>query len=1439
LSETPPDHSHMLMQLHQLTDPNRKIVQLTAIIHDVVPVSQLVICLKKINLKQSGPFGFTVRTLQARVESLMTQGLLQRDLGTGFHFRASDAIADEAVRQAVADGVYPELARVVEAEFPSVVKVGAMKGEPRLMNFDRAVREIRLGLLTGDEERVLRYVGMAANQRVEDYRRNPPLVRLCSQPWDLERMAALPLRIQVKALEEMVELALTGLEPVAGIAQLLQRHLDQSCEETGPTLRALYLLVLLVQGRLGEASSVLAADRPVAGAEAFQGWIDVLRERNRQAITTLDHAVTVLDSVRFIRKPSLFPYYWSGLFLLLALLKQGGLGERQHLLTLVQRFERNLDHPLSSSYQALRAVALARGGGAEHALANLGFRSETVKEGLPWLRQDLVSPLMAAREGGWNPGLPKAVRPVVSDGLPELFRMMALYWIDHEAAAVKSVLDHIKAIHQKALANDYPWVVMESAALLDRLSGEHSEYRGRVDALEQQLGFCCWTMQIQREERWEQTLSALMKLVGDEDESSSSMSMGHDRRLVWMIETHGQRGTILAREQIRSADGEWSRGKAVSARRLHGAEPGQWGFPTPQDLEICAAIRQEYIYNGTRYEFDWAKAMLAMIGHPHVYWLDNPGLPIEVVRGEPELLVHERHGRVHIRFSQKIDGPGVIVVREGARRCRVIEITADHHKIADILGPEGFNGPESQKDRVMGVVARLATMVNIQSTVDADLSDAAEVVADARPRLQLLPHGEGLSVRLMVRPFDTCGPWCRPGRGGVRMFAERDGQRVQTRRDFQQEQHLADELVALCPTLAGGSVDERSWTLGRTEECLELLMELQGLGDKVLVEWPEGERFRVTHQVTMDQLQIKIRRERDWFAVSGTVVLDHDLVLEMSQLLKLAREGTERFVSLGKGQFVALTDTFRQRLAEMLDLGEEGAKGWRIHALASPWLREVAEESHRVSGDKHWKEQVSRLEAMEAGDAEVPSTFKVELRDYQIEGFRWLHRLSVWGVGGCLADDMGLGKTLQALALLVSRAPEGAALVVAPTSVCTNWEAEIGRFAPTLNPILLGGRNRQEQVQGVKAFDVLVVSYALLQIEEELLTRVTWNTIVLDEAQAIKNRLTKRSRAAMALKGRFRFMTTGTPIENHLGELWNLFRFINPGLLGSLERFNERYALPIERYQDREASRRLKMLIRPFILRRTKNQVLKELPPLTEIVLHVEMGAREAAFYESLRQQAVANLEGVEGLDGGGQHLAILAELMKLRRACCNSRLVQPDLNLESAKLDTFKEVARTLLDNRHKALVFSQFVDHLTLIREFLTAEGIVFQYLDGATPLAQRRRSIEAFQQGEGDFFLISLKAGGVGLNLTAADYVIHMDPWWNPAVEDQASNRAHRFGQERPVTVYRLVTRGTIEEKIVELHARKRDLADDLLEGGEMSGRLSAAELLGLIQMPRVEG
>lgn len=317
----------------------------------------------------------------------------------------------------------------------------------------------------------------------------------------------------------------------------------------------------------------------------------------------------------------------------------------------------------------------------------------------------------------------------------------------------------------------------------------------------------------------------------------------------------------------------------------------------------------------------------------------------------------------------------------------------------------------------------------------------------------------------------------------------------------------------------------------------------------------------------------------------------------------------------------------------------------------------------------------------------------------------------------------------------------------------------------------------------------------------------------------------------MALQAEFKLITTGTPIENHLGELWNLFHFINPGLLGTLSSFNERFAAPIERFQDRDAKIHLKKLIQPFILRRIKSQVLEELPSRTEVTLDVEMSEEERHFYEALRQNAIDLLE--HSKEKKGRHLQILTEIMRLRQACCNTRLIDNNSSIESSKLRVFSSVIEELLASRHKALVFSQFIGHLSIIREYLDAKGIHYQYLDGSTTAKQRKARVDAFQAGEGDLFLISLKAGGLGLNLTAADYVIHMDPWWNPAIEDQASDRAHRIGQTRPVTIYRLVCKNTIEEKIVRLHQEKRDLAGSLLEGTDISAKMTSEDLLDLIK------
>ncbi|MEO5332226.1 MAG: DEAD/DEAH box helicase [Magnetococcus sp. YQC-5] len=853
---------------------------------------------------------------------------------------------------------------------------------------------------------------------------------------------------------------------------------------------------------------------------------------------------------------------------------------------------------------------------------------------------------------------------------------------------------------------------------------------------------------------------------------------------------------------------------------------------TDQDRRICSFIsRDSDYYSESVYDFIWSKAMLAMVGHPLVFWEASPQTNVEVVKAEPELLVEQKGSQVSIRFSETVETEGVIAIKETPTSCKLVEITTAHKQIAEILGGKGLRVPTKGKEQVMQAMQAVSSLVTIHSGIGGGVANVEEFPADAKPHILLWPHGDGLKVNLLVRPFSADGPYFQPGKGGKTIIAEVSGKRAQTHRNFKNEIAQANTVLAACSTL---SAEERQteWFFDDPELCLELLMELQGIADKAEVAWPEGEKMRVSRPVTMDSMRVQIHRDQDWFSMTGELSMDEGLVIEMGRLLDLVRGKESRFIPLGEGRFLALTEAFRKRLAEIDAFSEKNAKGHRFHNLASPVLRDLLTEAGNVEADNHWKSYIKRIDQAQTIDPVPPSTLQAELRDYQIAGFRWLARLAAWEVGGCLADDMGLGKTLQTLTLLLHRAQEGPSLVVAPTSVGLNWLVEIERFAPTLNGIVFGGSQRQKTLDTIKPFDVVICSYGLLQQEAEMLAAVRWNVIVLDEAQAIKNRLTKRSQAAMVLNGSFRVATTGTPMENHLGELWNLFQFINPGLFGSLETFNERFAAPIERYGDKGAQKRLRKLIQPYLLRRTKSQVLEELPSRTEIVLNVEMSVEEMAFYETLRRKAI---EQIENLDGPMEQkrFQILAEIMRLRRACCNSRLVLPDSPIESSKLALFWEVVEGLLENRHKALVFSQFVDHLAIIRALLDEKKVVYQYLDGSTSAKERQRRVEAFQSGEGDLFLISLRAGGMGINLTAADYVIHMDPWWNPAVEDQASDRAHRIGQLRPVTIYRLVTKETIEEKIVALHRQKRDLADGLLEGGDMSGKLSLDELLNMIR------
>jgi len=476
-----------------------------------------------------------------------------------------------------------------------------------------------------------------------------------------------------------------------------------------------------------------------------------------------------------------------------------------------------------------------------------------------------------------------------------------------------------------------------------------------------------------------------------------------------------------------------------------------------------------------------------------------------------------------------------------------------------------------------------------------------------------------------------------------------------------------------------------------------------------------------------------------------------------------------------------------------------------------------------------------------AGIAPVPLPAGVQatLRDYQLAGYHWMQFLARHGLHGILADDMGLGKTLQTLAHILAEKEAGHSggkpvLVVAPTSVVPNWRAEAHKFTPSLRVLLLNGAERKKYFRSIPHADLVLTSFALLQRDLDKLRGVAFHLVVLDEAQNIKNPRAKVAQAACKLDARHRLCLSGTPIENHLGELWSLLRFLIPGFLGSEEAFNARFRKPIEKDGDVERNELLRRRVAPLILRRTKDQVAKELPPKTELIHLIELHSEQKDLYETVRATMDKRVrQAIEARGLGQSQIVFLDALLKLRQICCDPRLLPEEFSNHvqtSAKLDFLTNLLELLIEEGRRILLFSQFTSMLALIEQHLIATPVPYLKLTGSS--TDRGKLVEDFQTGRIPLFLISLKAGGTGLNLTAADTVIHYDPWWNPAAEAQATDRAYRIGQDKPVFVHKLLCQDTVEERIHKLQQEKGKLAAGILAGTDLAATLDPATVRALL-------
>ncbi|NOQ84513.1 MAG: hypothetical protein GQ551_10930 [Myxococcales bacterium] len=714
-----------------------------------------------------------------------------------------------------------------------------------------------------------------------------------------------------------------------------------------------------------------------------------------------------------------------------------------------------------------------------------------------------------------------------------------------------------------------------------------------------------------------------------------------------------------------------------------------------------------------------------------------------------------------------------------------------------------------------------------------DLSSVADLV-DQSPRFELKANGDLIDarVRLYVRyedqefavpPDDFPSPLAflppKSGKGRPRVVrrdvgAEMAGVQALLSQNFEVSES-GEELVA------SGDDAIAFWTngIGELPEDWDRFIP-DDLVDVTIREESVTPQMRVSSGVDWLNLDMK-------FESGGAAVREEEL--------RACLEHGRRLVRLEDGSYAPIDpEKVGDVLTRMAEIYATAGMKDKLPLSQAGRVQDLLKMVENAKVSATAKSLFAKIEDIdEVPSIPKPRTLKADLRPYQKDGFSWLVFLHELNSGGILADDMGLGKTVQAIALLLwakSKHKRKLNLVVAPTSVVPNWEREIAKFAPGLKTVVWQGPNRSQRAPELEKADVMITSYALLRRDEELLQALDLRYVILDEAQHIKNPMSQTARSAKKLSSERRLALTGTPIENRLSELWSIFDFVSPGLLGTLKTFEERIARPIDR-GDMETAQRLRATIKPFIMRRLKRDVAADLPDKIEQEMIVPLAEAQAKLYKQvLGEVRKSVLSEVEKKGVSKAQIQILVALTRLRQVACDPRLMKlPDTDFDaddSGKLGALREIIDEAIDGGHRVLVFSQFVGMLNHIRAALDADGVEYEYLDGSTK--DRIERVDRFNEETGaPVFLISLKAGGTGLNLTGADTVIHFDPWWNPAVEDQATDRAHRIGQTKNVNVYKLIAAGTVEEKILELSAKKRELVSNVLstEGSPLKGLTKA--------------
>lgn len=911
-----------------------------------------------------------------------------------------------------------------------------------------------------------------------------------------------------------------------------------------------------------------------------------------------------------------------------------------------------------------------------------------------------------------------------------------------------------------------------------------------------------------------------------------------DERLIYVLEPKEMRVSPFL--QKKNDKGEWD---GSITRIWKGKSRDIPECATDDDFRILKTLPAGQV------SFKDGDGLLSFVDCDHIYLMPKWGKQLRQVYikiEHPYLIINKEndnnfHVYSNLKQSELSKQTNAFVRTIDDTHYGVIHLRDKERNVYELmLQMETF--PAEAESRLRQSLLRIDGLTKIYSPLIHE-NDAFED-ADSRLVIRLYPNnnvGGTWRLEMVIIPFADSAYVTTPAEGQALSILD-DGNKLRLiRRNFDVEKRHLFAFEKFCQETAiiyeDEDISDVTSALLSLENVLDIITWAKENNDMAVAELMEGCKFNVNQKLTPQDLQIDmVQGARGWIEINGSLV-SKDTKMELLALMRSLRNGIGKYIRVDGDNYVEVSDSLRQLIYRLRLYNDELENTLSVPELALASLGSEFDDAFNHSNQEFISIR-ERINNSQTVDFPIPTTLNGELKNYQIEGYKWMMRTLSWSGGVCLADDMGLGKTIQTIAVMLQKADEGPILVVAPTSVVLNWQSELKKFAPLLRTVVLNQSvSKAKAIEKISAGDVMIASYGMMLTQIDNLETKEWGMIVLDEAHAIKNYNTKAFKSAIRLNGKNRVVLTGTPIQNHFSEIWSLFHFSNPGLLGSQKSFSDK--VKFNREHDEtwadDVAKEINSIVRPFILRRTKKEVLDELPGIEDVVLDVMLTKEEYAIYDSTRQAVRKEFENEydSELSAVGPHkIAVFAMLTKLRELTCSPALLVQGWKERSSKETAFLDLLQEIDLEENRVLVFSQFTGFLERIKIILQEEGIEYLYLDGATPMKERAKLIDQFQAGETPVFLISLKAGGVGLNLTAANYVIHLDPWWNPAIEQQATDRAYRIGQDQKVTVFHFIAKGTIEEKMLELQRRKQTVSDVLLSGTDSSSLMTKEDVMDIL-------